>query len=157
MNKMLRNVIAIVAVVAVGFFANKGVQTYLGKQAVGELSFQVYSLDNAKEIADKDGKLVIADYSAIWCPTCRKLDTQVFANENVALKINNNFVYARLDYDTEEGVAFAKQHKLVGFPRVLILDTNGMKLTEMPLTFDPSQYVLNLDKVTQTYANNVSH
>lgn len=152
MNKLFKNVVIIVLVVALAYFGNKGVQTYLGKQAVGELSFQVYNIDDAKERAEQEGKLVLADYSAIWCPSCRKLDTQVFANDNVANKIIANFVYARLDYDTEEGAAFAKEHGLIGFPRVLVLDTTGKKLAEMPLSFEPSEYILNLERVTQTFA-----
>ena len=58
MNKLLKNVITIVVLVAVAYFGNKGVQTYLGKQAVGSLSFQVHSLDAAKEKAKAEGKLV---------------------------------------------------------------------------------------------------
>lgn len=155
MNKLLKSVAIILVVVAVVYFGNKGVQTYLGKQAVGVLAFQVYNLDKAKAIATQEGKLILADYSAIWCPTCRKLDTQVFANDDVAIRIDDSFVYARLDYDSEEGKAFAQKHDLVGFPRVLILDTKGKRLTEMPLTFEPSEYILNLDKVTQTFAANM--
>lgn len=151
MNKLLRNVITIVVLVAVVYFGNKGVQTYLGKQALGSLVFQVHSLALAKEKAKAEGKLVLADYSAIWCPSCRKLDTQVFANENVAAVIDSQFVYARVDYDTEEGAAFAKEHDLVGFPRVLILSANGERLTEMPLTFEPYEYIVNLEKVMHSF------
>lgn len=154
MNKLLKNVITIVVLVAVAYFGNKGVQTYLGKQAVGSLAFQVHSLDAAKEKAKAEGKLVLADYSAIWCPSCRKLDTQVFANENVAAVIDSKFVYARLDYDTDEGAAFAAKHDLVGFPRVLILQADGEQLTEMPLTFEPSEYISNLEKVMQRFMAN---
>jgi thiol:disulfide interchange protein len=134
MNKLLKNVITIVVLVAV--------------------AFQVHSLDAAKEKAKAEGKLVLADYSAIWCPSCRKLDTQVFANENVAAVIDSKFVYARLDYDTDEGAAFAAKHDLVGFPRVLILQADGEQLTEMPLTFEPSEYISNLEKVMQRFMAN---
>ncbi|MFT6268372.1 MAG: thiol:disulfide interchange protein [Alphaproteobacteria bacterium] len=151
MGKLFKNVVTIVAVVAIVYFGNKGVQTYLGKQAVGDLSFIVHNLDEAKEIAKNEGKLVLADYSAIWCPSCRKLDTQVFANSDIAEQINSDFVYARLDYDTDEGAAFAKKHELVGFPRVLVLNTVGDKLAEMPLTFDPIEYEANLNMVKATF------
>jgi thiol:disulfide interchange protein len=151
MSKLLKNVLTIVVVVAAVYFTNKGVHTYLGKQAVNDLAFTIHSLDKAKEIAREEGKLVLADYSAIWCPSCRKLDTQVFANTDIAEYINRNFVYTRLDYDTEEGQNFAKKHGLVGFPRVLVLNTVGEKLAEMPLIFDPIQYEVNLIKVSATF------
>jgi thiol:disulfide interchange protein len=151
MNKLFKNVAIIMVVVMVFYFGNKGVQTYLGKQAVSDLSFTVHSLDEAKKIAKSEGKLVLADYSAIWCPSCRKLDTQVFANSDIAKKINKDFVYARLDYDTDEGAAFAKKYALVGFPRVLVLNPDGDKLAEMPLTFNPIEYKVNLTTVKVTF------
>lgn len=154
MNPLFKNVLSIIIIVALVYFGNKGVQTYLGKQAIGDLSFQVYDLERAIDIAHKQNKLVIADYSAIWCPSCRKLDTQVFASELVADKIQDNFIYARIEHDTEQGSKFAQKHDLVGFPRVLILDTNGSKLTEMPLTFDPGEYLVNLNSVTHAFSPN---
>lgn len=151
MNTLFKNIVIIVVIVVVLYYGNKGVHTYLGKQAVSGLSFAVHSLENAKEIAKNEGKLVLADYSAIWCPSCRKLDTQVFTNIDVAKQINEYFVYARLDYDTDDGAAFAKKYALVGFPRVLVLSTVGDKLAEMPLTFNPAEYKSNLIKVNTTF------
>lgn len=151
MNKTFRNVVIIVAAVALVYYGNKGLNTYLGNQAVEKFTFTTYSFDEAKQKAAKEGKLVLADYSAIWCPSCRKLSSNVFANADIAEQINSHFVYARLDYDTSEGVAFAKTHELVGFPRVLVLTASGEKLTEMPLTFDPVEYKFNLTKVKKAY------
>lgn len=146
MAKLLVKILSICAIVAVVYFGNKMLQTHLGENAINELSFTIHSLEEAKEIAAQNGKLVLADYSAIWCPTCRKLDQEVFANDEVATSISQNFVYARLDYDSESGRAFAKKHDLVGFPRVLVLNKDGDKLVEMPLTFNANEYKDNLTK-----------
>jgi thiol:disulfide interchange protein len=154
MNKTIKNIITIVAIVALVYYGNKGLNTYLGKQAVEKFTFTMYSIDDAKQKAAAEGKLVLADYSAIWCPSCRKLSGSVFANAKIGEQINSDFVYARVDYDTPEGVAFAKTHELVGFPRVLVLASSGERLTEMPLTFDPREYEANLAKVLQAYAQN---
>ena len=75
----------------------------------------------------------------------------MFTSEIVANKISANFIYTRLDYDSVEGAAFAKEHALVGFPRVLVLDSSGTRLAEMPLTFNPAEYTSNLKRVTATY------
>lgn len=153
MNKLIKQVLTIIAVVAVVYFGNKGVQTYLGTQAVNSLPFEIHTLDEAKAKAAKEGKLVLADYSAIWCPSCRRLDEEVFTHQMVAASINEDFIYTRLDYDSAEGAEFAKTHGLVGFPRVLVLDTKGNKLVEMPLTFEPIDYASNLVKASGAYLN----
>lgn len=153
MNTLVKNVLTIVATVALVYFANKGLNTYWGNKAINELEFTVHTLQEAKQIAAQEGKLVLADYSAIWCPSCRKLDEQVFADQNIAHLVNKDFVYARLQYDTEEGIAFAKQHDLVGFPQILVLSSTGTKLTQMPLTFNPLEYEMNLATVTRAFAS----
>ncbi len=152
MQKLLIKTLGLIAIVAVVYFGNKLVHTQLGKAALAELPFTVHSLEDATKIAEQSGKVVLADYSAIWCPSCRKLDTQVLANSLVADTIQRGFVFARLDHDTSEGQAFAAKHNLSGFPRVLVLNTRGDKITEMPLTFEPSAYNSNLIKVMNSIA-----
>ena len=151
MNPTVKNVISIVVIVTLVYFGNNFLQSYLGEKAIGKISFEVYDLAEAKALAEQQGKLVLADYSAIWCPSCRKLDNEVFANSDIATTIESSFIYARLEHDTIQGTAFARQYDLVGFPRVLVLDPNGEQLVEMPLTFNPHQYQANLDRVVSTF------
>ncbi|MFW8591555.1 thioredoxin family protein [Glaciecola sp. 2405UD65-10] len=153
MNKLIKNVIAIAAIVAIVFFTNKGVQSYLGEQALEDLAFEVHEFDAAMELAESEGKLVLADYSAIWCPSCRKLDKEVFANPDVANYIKNNYVFTRVDHDTASGAEFARKYAVVGFPRVLILNAKGDKLSELPLSFESTQYKANLSKAFHAFSS----
>tara|TARA_R110000868_G_scaffold271248_1_gene530680 strand:- start:177 stop:494 length:318 start_codon:yes stop_codon:yes gene_type:complete len=82
----------IILISVLGYYGNKTVQTYLGQQAIDETGLEVLSLEQALEIAKSSNKLVLADMSAIWCPSCRKLDKQVFSDEQVKIQINQNFV-----------------------------------------------------------------
>ncbi|MDT0595351.1 thioredoxin family protein [Glaciecola petra] len=151
MNKRLIQLGIILVIVGAVYYGNKMLNAYWGKEAVGQYAFAIYDLDRAKALAAEQGKLVLADYSAIWCPSCRKLSTQVFAQDSIAGSINANFIYARLDYDSEEGKQFAADHELIGFPRVLVLNPTGEKLVEMPLTFEAPEYLQNLEQVTTRY------
>lgn len=153
MNKLIKNIIAIAAIVAIVFFGNKGVQSYLGEQALENLAFEVHELDVAMKLAESEGKLVLADYSAIWCPSCRKLDKEVFANAEVANFIKQNYIFARVDHDSEAGAKFASKYAVVGFPRVLVLNAKGDKLTELPLSFESTQYKANLSKAFHAFTS----
>ena len=151
MQKLSLKIVAIIILVAVVYFATKEVQTYLGKNAISNLPFIVHSLDDAKALAASENKLILANYSATWCPTCRKLDTQVFTSDSVAKIIKEKFIFTRLDFDTEAGAEFAKTHNLVGFPRVLVLASTGESIVEMPLVFEAEEYSRNLGKVIARY------
>lgn len=129
------------------YFGNQALQTYFGKQALAKISFEVLALDVALAKADAHNKLVIADMSAIWCPTCRKLDKTIFANDKVKAAIEQDFVFARVEYDSAQGKAFMEQYGVTGFPVLLVLNHQGERLTRLPLTFDASEFIGNLNKV----------
>lgn len=151
MSKRLIQFIIILAIVGGVYYGNKALNSYWGEEAVGQYAFEIHSLEDAKVLAAEQGKLVLADYSAIWCPSCRKLSTQVFAQDSIADSIKQGFIYARLDYDSEAGQQFAAKHELVGFPRVLVLNAVGEKVIEMPLTFEANEYLQNLNRVKRQY------
>ncbi len=148
--KTLVLLIALLALIALGFFGYRFVQTNMGEEALEALHFPMHTMQEGLDAASKNGKLILADYSAIWCPTCRRLDQEVFADKRVADAINENFVYVRLEYDSDAGVEFAEKHNIQGFPRIIVLDTDGAKIVEMPLIFSPEEYAKNLMNVVST-------
>nr|WP_136252700.1 thioredoxin family protein [Ningiella ruwaisensis] len=143
----INKALLVFAIATLIFFGNRAFQSYLGNQAQSQLAFEIYDLKNGLERAAETQKPIIADYSAFWCPSCRKLDEQVFANDKVADLIKQHFIFVSIDHDSQTGHNFAKQHELVGFPRVLILSHESQKITELPLSFDPDQYYRNLQRV----------
>ena len=80
----------------------------------------------------------------IWCPGCRTLDKQVLSAPSVQKEINKSFVFARIEYETEEGKAFKKRYKVSGFPNLLILDDQGKLVRKLPTVFDPDTFIANL-------------
>jgi thiol:disulfide interchange protein len=136
----------VVVLVVIGFFGNKAVQSYFGQQAIDGTGLVVLSLDDALVKAERENKLVLADMSAIWCPTCRRLDKEVFSDESVKSVINDQYVFARIEYESEQGKAFMQKYKVHGFPTLLVLNAEGNKMGQLPLTFVPSEFVKLIDR-----------
>jgi thiol:disulfide interchange protein len=137
----------IVAVlVVVGYLGNKQVQSYFGQQAIDSTGLVVLSLDEAIAKAGQDDKLILADMSAIWCPTCRRLDKEVFSDDDVKRVINDQYVFSRIEYESDEGKAFMERYKVRGFPTLLVLNSAGEKLGQLRLTFEPSEFVEMIDR-----------
>jgi thiol:disulfide interchange protein len=142
------DIFGIVILIAVlGYYANKTVQTYLGQQAVDETGLKTLSLEQALKLAKSSNRLVLADMSAIWCPSCRRLDKQVFSDEHVKNQMNQDFVYARVEYDSPEGESFMQRYQVSGFPTLLVLNIEGEKLVQLPVSFEPKTFITTLQHI----------
>lgn len=123
------------------YFGNVEVQTHLGRRTLERTGLEMLGLEAALARAQAEDKRVLADLSAIWCPTCRRLDGNVLADARVKQAIDDGFVFARLEYESDEGKAFAREHGLRGYPNLVILDADGSLVERLPLTFDPERFV----------------
>ena len=133
------------AVLLAAYFTNVQVQTYLGERALSETGLQVRDLESALAAAKTDSKYVLADLAAIWCPACRRLDRTVFSDQGVKARIERDFVFARIEYESEQGRAFMERYQVSGFPNLLILDSDGKLIKKLPVTFDPEEFSGALD------------
>jgi thiol:disulfide interchange protein len=139
---------ALVLIGCVLYFGNTYVQSKLGRDTLAKTGLSIHTLEEALVEASNNDKLVLANMTAIWCPTCRKLDREVFSNEQVKVAIDKDFVFARIEYDAKEGEDFMHKYKIYGFPTLLILNGKGDKLHHLPLTFDPQKFASLLSKAT---------
>lgn len=143
----LKGIFSSLALVLVGlviYFVNVEVQSYYGRQALAQADLHNHRLDEALKKATSENKLVLVEVAAIWCSTCRRLDNEVFANPQVRQKINEKFIFSRLEYESSEGTEFLKQHDAVGFPNLWILDGDGKTLKKLSVTFDPADFLWEL-------------
>lgn len=134
------------ALLAGVYFANVQIQTHLGRQALAGTGLVSLPLDQALAKAKAESKMVLVDVSAIWCPSCRLLDKRVFADGGVKKVIAAKFVYCRLEYESAEGKAFLKAQNAEGFPNLWLLDASGTVVKHLELTFNPSEFVDQLER-----------
>jgi thiol:disulfide interchange protein len=145
MKKLFSNPIVWMVAVAVGaYFVNVQVQTYWGRQALAATGLVSLPLDQALAKARAESKMVLVDVSAIWCPSCRRLDKTVFADARVKRLITEKYVFSRLEYESHEGRAFLKTHGLEGFPTLVLLDGSGTVVHRLELTFKPAEFLEQL-------------
>ena len=148
MNKKTKSTLrslVIIAVVAVGaYFLNVEYQSRLGQKAIDATGLEVLNLQDALAKSKETGKPVLADLSAIWCPSCRRLDSEVLANEAVKSKIEKSYIFARIEYQSDEGSDFMERYQVSGFPNLLLIDGEGNKLKNLPRTFSPEVFLAAL-------------
>lgn len=137
-------VLGLGCVLVAGYFINVEVQSRLGERALASTGLVSHPLPAALARAKAESKLVLVDVSAIWCPSCRTLDREVFANADVRRRLTDNFVFTRLEYESPEGQSFLKDHEASGFPTLWLLDGSGQMLRRLQVTFDPAAFLAQL-------------
>ncbi|MEZ5277142.1 MAG: thioredoxin family protein [Opitutaceae bacterium] len=133
---------AALAVVVVGaYFIMVEVQTRLGEKALAATGLTSLPLEEALARATTDNKLVLADMSAIWCPTCRALDKTIFVDPAVKTAITEDYVFSRIEYESPEGRAFMDRYGVDRFPTLLLLHADGEIARHLPVTTDPAEFL----------------
>lgn len=132
------------------YFLNVEVQSYLGRQAIEKTGLANLSFEEASLRSRSEGKLILADVSAIWCSSCRQLDRQVFANPEVKRVIEKRFIFARIEYESEEGERFVERYDVGGFPTLFLIRPDGTVAKKLQVTFSPEEFLEQLDVVGST-------
>jgi len=84
--------------------------------------------DYAKAIerARAEKKWIIADMFTDWCVLCKEMDAQTFAEPGLVRKMANEYVWLKLNTETEEdGKRLQKEFAILTYPTILVLDSQG--------------------------------
>lgn len=85
----------------------------------------ISSLQDAKKIALASNKLIIIDFTAIWCGPCKKMERDTWQSPEMQ-SLLKNFVMVRVDIDAN--MPIAQQYSVNGIPYIVIADGSGMEI-----------------------------
>ena len=141
--KLAKDILQMVAIFAVIYFGNQQVQTYLGKKAIEETGIQALSFEEAVKESERTGKPIFAEFSAIWCPSCRKFNQNVLRDERVKQRLDESYVYTRLEYESDDK-AYFERYGVKGFPTILVIEDKGGAAKRLPLSFESEAFLARL-------------
>ena len=121
---------------------------------VGDLSFVViYSLaelDAQLIKAKQDHKLVLLDFYADWCISCKEMEVNTFANPEVSETLKQ-FVLLQADVtaNSQENQALLKRYGLFGPPGILIFNLNSQEQADQRVIgyMPPQRFIERLQKL----------
>jgi len=121
---------------------------------VGDLSFVViYSLaelDAQLIKAKQDHKLVLLDFYADWCISCKEMEVNTFANPEVSETLKQ-FVLLQADVtaNSQENQALLKRYGLFGPPGILIFNLDSQEQADQRVIgyMPPQRFIERLQKL----------
>lgn len=87
--------------------------------------------DAWKEIlkqAKKENKIIFMDAFTTWCGPCKMMSSEVFTKEEVGSFFNRNFINAKIDMESGEGLDLATRYNVTAYPTLLFIDGDGKLL-----------------------------
>ncbi|MBP7943141.1 MAG: thioredoxin family protein, partial [Polynucleobacter sp.] len=121
---------------------------------IGKASFVVIDsgaqLDQFLSQAKEQKKLVLLDFYADWCISCKEMEVNTFANSEVNQELQK-FVLLQADVtkNSPENQALLKRFGLFGPPGILIFDLNSEELKDQRVIgyMPPQRFAERLKKV----------
>lgn len=83
------------------------------------------SLDEARRIARREGKPILADFSTSWCHNCRDLEKNTFHHPAVVERLDS-FVKVYVDGDRHPDIC--QQFGVEGFPTLVAMSPSGREI-----------------------------
>jgi thiol:disulfide interchange protein DsbD len=121
---------------------------------VGGVSFNVIEsntqLDQFLEQAKDQKKLVLLDFYADWCISCKEMEINTFANSEVNKELQR-FILLQADVtkNSTDNQALLKRFGLFGPPGILIFDLNSVEQKDQRVIgyMPPQRFVERLKKL----------
>jgi thioredoxin-like negative regulator of GroEL len=104
------------------------------------------SLRAALSDAKKNGKPVIAVFSAVWCPPCQAMKKDVYPSDAIK-PYHDKFNWAYLDTDNNRNARDAEKFGVQGIPHIQFLDAAGKPIDKQIGGNSPEGFARKLDAV----------
>lgn len=82
-------------------------------------------LSKVLDIAKEEDKLVFVDFYTDWCLPCQLMDEDVFADQDMADFLNDNFINYKINAEKGGGPDLSAIFEVKAYPTLLFLDHKG--------------------------------
>ena len=102
-----------------------------------KVAFKPISIQEARQKASAEGKLIFMDFHANWCTPCHWMDQTTFTDKQVVEILSAHYVALKIDIDDKQGHEIKKQFDVKYLPTLLIFNSEGIMIERIENTITP--------------------
>ncbi|MDZ7616410.1 MAG: thioredoxin family protein, partial [Patescibacteria group bacterium] len=129
-----------------GFLVASFVVLGLASSSLGQPGVQWSpDFEGAKVHARQGGRLVMAYFSAPWCPACIEMERSVFSQPGIASSVHAAFIPVKINHD--QTPELVRHYGVRSLPAILVLSPDGAPLDRIEGRVTPQQLGERLNRV----------
>jgi thioredoxin-related protein len=135
--KHLTKVLITLGVFGIGLLA---VLWWTSPERQGRAAFS----DSCGFLAHQQSKPLLMEFSAYWCRYCRRLDRQVLSDERVKARIQEQYVFVRVDSEHPDTDALRQYYGVQTYPTLIVAAADGTFIRRLPSAYEPEKFLQSL-------------
>ncbi|HZO87249.1 MAG TPA: thioredoxin family protein [Chthonomonadaceae bacterium] len=104
------------------------------------------SLSDAMDESRRTGKPILLVFHADWCPFCRRMERETFADPTVA-RLSRNFICVKVDTETAYGKQLCEEYAVDAYPYVIFFSDPNTIVKTIEGFQSPDAFVESMRKV----------
>ena len=122
----------------------------------------LHDYNKAQEEAKANHKLLLLNFTGSdWCGWCIKFDKEILSQSQFKNYAHDKLVLVELDFprrktqpveEKKQNVHLAQEYQVVGFPTIVVLNSNGQKVWQFDGYFPggPEAFIAQLEKLPKS-------
>ncbi len=166
MNSRTTSILIVLALVGVGlavFFSSKK-----GHEGTGSSSgkIQWHSFNDGVTLARTQNKKLLIDVYTDWCGWCKKMDSEVYTDENIRTIVASNFIAVRLNAESATNVtvgtdqldeaSLARALGVTGYPTTVFLESGAGPITKIAGYMEAKEFATVLRFIGEDHYKNTT-
>jgi len=166
MNSRTTSILVVFALVGIGlvvFFSSKK-----GREENDSSTekIQWHSYNEGITLAKAQNKKLLIDVYTDWCGWCKKMDSDVYANENIRRIVTSDFIAVKLNAESSRNVtvgtdqldeaSLARAMGVTGYPTTVFLESGAGPITKISGYMEAKEFATVLRFIGEDHYKNTT-
>ncbi|MEK6754801.1 MAG: thioredoxin fold domain-containing protein [Bacteroidota bacterium] len=161
MNTRIITILVVVGLVTIGLVASLIESSESDSTETSDQALRWHFFDEGAALAQQTNKKLLIDVYTDWCAWCKKMDKEVYTNQQVKDVLQSSFVAVKLNAESSKEVTYAdrrisetslaRQMGVSGYPTTVFLDSNAQPITKVAGYIEGKEFVRILRFIGQDH------